>query len=162
MDTRDSALSNAHKNVPVDGSNIIIRCDYAKSQSSVTSNTDATAYTSIRSKRQKRSLPHDDRSLASVPASMDCSSHSQQMPSSIETENIFDILSNVDPEEVNNAPSQVPASKTKKCRLPPISIVNIGTKQTRELLSSANIPQTSYHLKAVKSGTQLTVVEEQE
>lgn len=101
----------------------------------------------------------------SLPENDSISSQQLQPQPMVETENRFDLLADMDPDEVRstnvNINSQVASTiNTKTCRLPPISIINIGTKQTRKLWNLANIPQTEYHMKAVKSGTQLTVSNE--
>lgn len=89
-----------------------------------------------------------------------------EVPSSqpmIISQNLFKTLSTDDPDgNVSNSsqPLQPPSNTTKKSRRPPpITIVNKGTKHTCELLSLANIPQTDYHMKAEKSGTQLSTVD---
>lgn len=101
-----------------------------------------------------------------VSDAVDASASSQQLQPTVDTANRFEILSDLDPNDapltgVNIGSQATTIRSAKKSRLPPISIINIGTKQTRELLNLSNVNQTEYHMKAVKSGTQLTAFNEE-
>lgn len=153
MDRRD----REHPNDVVDGrSNIIVRRNYDKtkpSQSSLSVTSKMAECDVDQVKRRK--LTNDNM----PPAAVNGMSSYQSVQPSIETRNMFESLSDLaaNDDSAENVESNAAAKKTKASRLPPISIINKGTRQTRELLNLANIPQTSYHMKAVKSGTQLMV-----
>lgn len=157
MDSHASNRSTPRDNVSSALSNIIIRRDYDKTTSvtSIAGSDDRND-----AKRLKRS--HRQPTSAET-TSMDAQSSQPAFPT-IVTQNLFETLSTVDPDgNVNNTsqpPQSLPSTTKKSRRPPPITIVNKGTKHTRELLNLANIPQTGYHLKAVKSGTQLNTADE--
>lgn len=156
MDKDVSNHSTPVENVPDSISNIVIRRDYNKSRSLTSNESDARSDV----KRMKRSHALPNTGGATSTSAMVIPPASQSTQPSFVSPNIFDALSSVDPEsDVNNA-SQVPPTTVKNNRRPPpITIINKGTKQTRELMNSANIPQTAYHMKAVKSGTQLNATD---
>lgn len=81
----------------------------------------------------------------------------RSVPATIPTQNGFSLLDGVAESDPLAMETANPRPQEKKKRFPPISIVNKGTKQIRELLNIGNIPQHVYHMKAVKTGVQLTV-----
>ncbi|XP_062543357.1 uncharacterized protein LOC134221933 [Armigeres subalbatus] len=80
------------------------------------------------------------------------SSSSQLTQPMVETHNVYESLACMDEDSAgpNNAHTQqkTVSNRAKGNRLPPISIINKGTKHIRELFNLANIPQSSYHMKA--------------
>ena len=83
--------------------------------------------------------------------------------------NSFDVLSVDDDEQGGDSGSLPPLipvikittpAKLKKARVPPISVVGKSTRQLREFLGRSKIEQTSYNMKATKTGVQLYCSEE--
>ncbi|XP_062541805.1 uncharacterized protein LOC134209790 [Armigeres subalbatus] len=132
---------------------MVIRRAYDKSNSSQPSLT-STMNDADRDQAKRRKY-----SNGNLPPS--ASSSSQLTQPMVETHNVYESLACMDEDSAgpNNAHTQqkTVSNRAKGNRLPPISIINKGTKHIRELFNLANIPQSSYHMKAVKSGTQLTV-----
>lgn len=166
MANRGRDKSKIHGNVSQNRSDIMIRRDYNKEISltqPVTSNMNVNVMSrddcADSSKRLKRSfsLSNVNTTVSDVFTMRNTVTGQTTVP----TQNMYELLSDADVEETCTVNEQRTTwSNSKKCRLPPISIVNVGTKQTRELLNLSNIPQNGYHVKAVKSGTQLFVSEE--
>lgn len=159
MDSNVSSQFAPHDNVDNTQSNIILRRDYGK-ELQLTSNCSKDDRDDA--KRLKRCHSQRNTVVSTNSSMMDTSSASQPALPLVLSQNPYDTLSAVDPEgNVNNADCQLPASTTKKRRRPPpITIVNKGTKHSREILNSANIPQTGYQVKSVKSGTQLITTDQ--
>lgn len=127
---------------------VMVRRNYKGTTRNITSNGQVA-------KRPKMQIPEDN--AKDLP--LDLASSSKSTTPSITTQNSFDILAETDGTNgVGNAISS--AQPMKKVRLPPITIINNGTRQVRELLTGRDIPQNGYHMKAIKVGVQLVVKEE--
>ena len=95
------------------------------------------------------------------------SSSTLQSGISVTVSNEFELLS--EEEEHNDTmPTLTPilattrtAPKTKKVRVPPITIVNQSSKQLRELMSNNNIAQTDYNMRMTRTGVQLLCMSEE-
>lgn len=107
-----------------------------------------------------RSKPHG-------PAALSPGSGSLQHGINITVNNEYELLSNEEGED-DEMPTLTPAPaisnpppKSKKVRVPPISVVGLTTKQVREVMSKSDISQTEYHMKATKTGVKLLCMGEE-
>lgn len=107
--------------------------------------------------------------LASINQPAGNSGGSRQHEINIVVSNEYDLLSNDEGDDDHDemptlTPVQAvtnPLPKAKKVRVPPISVVNLTTKQVREVLSINSFAQTEYHMKATKSGVKLLCLREE-
>lgn len=151
MKVEHSGLDNAGatKSAQDGASYVMVRRNYKGTTRNITSNNQAAKRPKLQNNGNETTLPVDQ----------DGTSQPTTTPA-ITTQNSFDILAGIDGTSgTDNVIGSVPT--TKKVRLPPITVVNNGTRRVRELLTVGNIPQNGYHMKAIKVGVQLVVKEEQ-